>query len=381
MTLRISNGLINRPQKVVIYGPEGIGKSTLAADFPGALIADTEGGTAHMNVCRVDWGSTWDDLLKTVEEVASSKGVCETFVLDTADWAEQLCVQHVLESHPINGKPAKGIEDYGYGKGYTYVAEEFAKLLAGLNKVIANGINVVVTAHAKMRKFEQPDEIGAYDRWEMKLSKQAMPLLKEWADMILFCNYQTHVVTTENKNKKAQGGKRVMYTTHHPCWDAKNRHGLPDKLDMTYFGPLQEAIEGGVKDTRPDPVVPEKKDAPKEAPKKESPKKETVKKAPAPEKKPADDPPIPEAVKKILMEKEPEEGIEFPFKTPLGELKYRANLAGIELGEIQQACIKKKLRSPDQFIEEYDPDFIQRVLLDKWDGFKNYLMKNKGGKK
>ena len=166
-----------------------------------------------------------------------------------------------------------------------------------------------------------------------------------------------------------------MYTTHHPCWDAKNRHGLPDKLDMTYFGPLQEAIEGGVKDTRPEPLVPEKKEPPKAAPKKEAAKK------PAPEKKSEQEPPIPDAVKKILMEKEPEEGIEFPFKTPLDELKYRANFAGIELGEIQQACIKKKLRPPDQFIEEYDPDFIQRVLLDKWDGFKNYLMKNKGGKK
>ena len=57
----------------------------------------------------------------------------------------------------------------------------------------------MVTAHAKMRKFEQPDEMGAYDRWEMKLSKQVAPLFKEWCDMLLFLNYQTYVVTTENK--------------------------------------------------------------------------------------------------------------------------------------------------------------------------------------
>jgi hypothetical protein len=29
---------------------------------------------------------------------------------------------------------------------------------------------------------------------------------------------------------KAQGGKRVIYTQHHACWDAKNRHGLPEEL-------------------------------------------------------------------------------------------------------------------------------------------------------
>ena len=92
------------------------------------------------------------------------------------------------------------------------------------------------TAHAKMRKFEQPDEMGAYDRWEMKLSKQVAPLLKEWCDMLLFCNYQTYVVHGDNpmEKSKVQGGKRVMFTSHHPCWDAKNRHGLQDCLPLDY---------------------------------------------------------------------------------------------------------------------------------------------------
>ena len=34
------------------------------------------------------------------------------------------------------------------------------------------GINVVLTAHAQIRKFEQPDEMGAYDRYELKLGKR-----------------------------------------------------------------------------------------------------------------------------------------------------------------------------------------------------------------
>ena len=100
--------------------------------------------------------------------------------------------------------------------------------------VLTAGIHVVVTAHAKMRKFEQPDEMGAYDRWEMKLSKQVAPLLKEWCDILLFCNYQTFVVTSENNTQKAQGGKRVMYTSHHPAWDAKSRVPLPEVLDLDY---------------------------------------------------------------------------------------------------------------------------------------------------
>lgn len=229
--LEITGGVISRPQKVVVYGPEGIGKTTLAAAFPDPLFIDTEGGTSHLDVKRLRMPDTWSGLVALVDEVSRNGGVCGTLAIDTADWAEQMCISEVCQKHRKGG-----IEEFGYGKGYVFVAEEFEKLLTACDHVIASGANVLLTAHAKMRKFEQPDEMGAYDRWEMKLSKQVGPLVKEWADMILFCNYKTYVVTGESGKVKAQGGKRVMYTSHHPCWDAKNRHGLPDELDLNFDG-------------------------------------------------------------------------------------------------------------------------------------------------
>lgn len=227
--LNISTGKIDRAQKVVVYGCEGIGKTSLAAQFPDPLIIDTEGGTAHMDVRRIDRPQTWEELNAIVREVAAEQGICKTLVLDTADWAESLCVNYVCQKYKQNS-----IESFGYGKGYTILGEEFGRLLSALDAVIASGKHVVITAHAKMRKFEQPDEQGAYDRWEMKLSKQVAPLIKEWSDMVLFLNYKTFVVTTETNVKKAQGGKRVIYTSHHPCWDAKNRHGLPDEIELDF---------------------------------------------------------------------------------------------------------------------------------------------------
>ncbi|MBQ3194058.1 MAG: ATP-binding protein [Oscillospiraceae bacterium] len=218
-----------RAQKVVIYGSEGIGKSTLASCFPNPLFIDTEGGTAQLDVRRIEKPGSFDGLVSIVNEVAADPSICKTLILDTADWAEQMCIVGVCAKYKKSG-----IEDFGYGKGYTYLAEEYSRLLNAFDAVIAAGIHVVITAHAKMRKFEQPDEMGAYDRWEMKLSKQVAPLLKEWCDLLLFCNYKTIVVATKNDTKKAQGGKRVIHTTHHPCWDAKNRHGLPDEIDLDY---------------------------------------------------------------------------------------------------------------------------------------------------
>lgn len=255
--MKVSQGKVQRAQKVVVYGPEGIGKTTLASRFPDPLFIDTEGGTNHLDVRRADPSPTsWTMLMGYVSEVASDPSLCSTLVIDTADWAERLCIEHVLAAHN-----AKGVEDFGYGKGYTYVKEEFGRLLDRLTDVVGAGVNVVVTAHAQIRKFEQPDELGAYDRWELKLTRQTAPLLKEWSDMLLFCNYETIVVRPDKKDgghAKAQGGKRVMYTDHSAAWDAKNRCGLPPKLDMdfaqiSHYIPDMRQTAGPVSEPEPEP--------------------------------------------------------------------------------------------------------------------------------
>lgn len=233
--MKITKGKIQKAKKVVVYGPEGIGKTTFAARFPDPVFIDTEGSTSAMDVARLPRPTSWNMLLEEVEYIKSHPGECRTLVIDTIDWAEQLCVEHICSIHN-----KKGIEDFGYGNGYVYTKEEFGRFLNRLTDVIEAGVNVVLTAHAQLRKFEQPDELGAYDRWELKLGKktssQTSPLVKEWADMLLFANYKTYSVAVDKDGKKhkAQGGKRVMYTSHHPCWDAKNRYGLPEECEFDY---------------------------------------------------------------------------------------------------------------------------------------------------
>lgn len=234
MEFAITRGKQKQAQKVVLYGPEGIGKSTFAAQFPDPLFLDTEGSTKALDVARLPRPTSWPMLGQELNFVKESRP-CRTLIIDTIDWAEQLCIEFICSKH---GK--QGIEDFGYGNGYVYAKEELGKLLNRLEELIERNIHVVLTAHAQIRKFEQPDEMGAYDRYELKLGKktgsQTSPLVKEWADMVLFANYKTQSVAVDKKGQKhkAQGGRRVMYTAHHPCWDAKNRHGLAEELPFEY---------------------------------------------------------------------------------------------------------------------------------------------------
>lgn len=253
MNIEITKGKQARAQRVVIYGTEGIGKSTLAAQFPDPVFIDTEGSTSNMDVKRFGKPTSWTMLMNEIAFVKANPGCCKTLVIDTVDWAEQLCVEHVCAFH---GK--KGIEDFGYGNGYTYVREEIGRLLNKLQELVDSGVHVVLTAHSQLRKFERPEEEGAYDRYELKLGKktgsQTSPLIKEWADIVLFCNYQLMVVKSETNKAKAYGGERFMYTTHHPAWDAKNRHGLPPKLPMDYAS-IAHIFEAPAAPTAEEPML------------------------------------------------------------------------------------------------------------------------------
>ena len=152
--MNIITGKIPSSKKVLIYGPEGIGKSTFAAQFPQPVFIDTEGSTKDMDVARFEKASSWQMLMDQIRYVRQNPSICRTLVIDTVDWAEQMCVADLCARY---GK--KGVEDFGYGNGYVYAKEEFGRFLNALEEVVEAGVNVVLTAHAQMRKFEQPDEM------------------------------------------------------------------------------------------------------------------------------------------------------------------------------------------------------------------------------
>lgn len=222
--LQVVKGKVPAPLKVVMYGPEGIGKSSFASLWPEPLFIDLEHGTGQLEVDRLS-----PDSFAEVEEIMGGllrqEHAYRTLVFDTADWLDRIIIRDLCA-----GAGKKGIEDFGYGKGFTYLAEQWASFLDRLSRFQRRRpMHIVFLAHAAMRKFEQPEEQGAFDRWELKCSKTVSPLLKEWADMLLFANYKIIVVEADGR-KKASGGRRVIYTNHHVCYDAKNRFGLSPEL-------------------------------------------------------------------------------------------------------------------------------------------------------
>lgn len=359
MSYPISGGRIETAKKVIVYGPEGIGKTTFAARFPDPVFIDTEHSTDAYEVKRFPYPTSWAMLTGEVQQVRDDPSCCRTLVIDTADWAEKLCTAALLARCKKSG-----IEEFGYGKGYVYLGEDFGKLLNLLEEVKARGVNVVLTAHAKLSKFEQPDELGSYDRWELKLSKYILPMVKEWADLILFANYKTFAVASDDSGKKfkAQGGKRVMYTTHHPCWDAKNRYGLAEELPFEFesiaalFGGLAPAAAQALHVSAPVP--------------KESPILDAATAAPIPEPPAAQPQPAAQTALPGSPQYQEESRIQQQKLMANGVPEQLAQLmAANHITEQQVQNVVGNVRGyfpADMPIKDYPADFLQGVLIGAW---------------
>lgn len=362
--MQITKGKRARAQKVVIYGPEGIGKSTFASQFPEAVFIDTEGSTDNMDVSRLDKPSSYTMLKNEIAWVKANPTCCKTLIIDTIDWAESLIVDDICALHQ-----KKGIEDFGYGNGYVYVKEELGRFLNSLSELVDLGVNIVLTAHAQIRKFEQPDEMGSYDRWELKLGKktssQTAPLVKEWADMVLFANYKTVVMTADNKKKKATGGQRVLYTQHHPAWDAKNRHNLPEEMPFDYAGiahifatqaqsqsaPVQEQPAHESAHEKPEKVA----EQPSVLAPQVQPQAQETSRQPSQ---------VPEGLTQPAPERQPYQEPNLALPQALRDLMIQNQVTELE---VQKAVAQKGYYPENTPVVMYDPGFIDGVLIGAWE--------------
>ena len=362
--MNISRGPVRTAIRVGIYGTEGVGKTTFASQFPGAVFIDTEGSTSHMDVARFDRAESLAEIQDQLAYVLGHPDQIGTVVIDTVDWMEKLIFKAVCDEKKI-----QNIEDIGYGKGYVFAKQKMQGILEILDQIVARGIHVVLVCHSMIRKFELPDEMGSYDRYSLKLNeKNIAPLIKEWVDMLLFVNYRTDVVTGEDgKTKKGKGGqKRVMYANHSACWDAKNRFGLPDEMPFDYqqiahlFGEAKPVEAVHTEEEKIEPMEPVslphiKKDAPAEVTKASTVPPVTGGKAKKVSQKPQERP-------NYMKCDNPEKD---KLLTKLWELMIRD---GVEDPTVVQAVVSEKgyydIAVP---IAEYDSDFIDGCLIEAWD--------------
>lgn len=237
---QIERGKSHRPPRIMAYGIEGIGKSTLAAGAPHPVFIQTEDGLGEIDCDKFPLSKSLDEVLALLAALASEPHDYETVVLDSLDWLEQLLWDALCEQYRVSS-----IEkvDGGYGKGYIYALSSWRKILAALETLHRErGMIIFLIAHAKVERFDDP-ESPAYDRYSPRLHKHASALITEWCDAVLFATRRIRVQTESagfNRERGVahavgkDGGERILRTIGGPACVAKNRYNLPGELPLSW---------------------------------------------------------------------------------------------------------------------------------------------------
>jgi hypothetical protein len=245
----VKRGKIKTAHRYVIYGPEGIGKSSLLASAPAPIVIDIEDGTGNLDIPRYMFRDeqaghvprTFTDVLDAITDLTDNEHSYKTLGIDTADRLESLIWQHMLardsKSSALNksGKALTSIVEYGYGKGYDMAVDEWRELCRRLDALrMSRAMDIVILAHAQIRNFKNP--VGEdYDRYGLRINEKAAGWLREWSDVTGFACFEEGASKEVADDSRARGystGRRLLRFTRSAVADAKTRLLLPSEMTL-----------------------------------------------------------------------------------------------------------------------------------------------------
>ena len=217
--------------RVLVYGIEGIGKSTFAAGAPDPIFILTEDGLGSLDVEHFPIAQSLDNVMDAIGSLYAEDHPYKTVVLDSLDWLEAIIHREMEEKYDA--------KDLAYGKGAMIAAQKWREVLDGMNALRNDKkMIVILLAHNTIKRFDSP-EVEPFDRYQPKLQERSSAVVREWADAVMFANYKTIVKKDDvgfNKTvaRGISSGERMLFTTERPAYMAKNRYNLPDSIPLNW---------------------------------------------------------------------------------------------------------------------------------------------------
>lgn len=228
---KVVNGRQPSPPLVLIYGKQGVGKTTFGAGAPKPIILRVEDDRQN-DAPKTPLLTSYADVMGAIKELTEEKHDYQTAVLDSLTSLEELVWRETCTR--VSGNTGS-IESFGYGKGYV----EALRFWAGIRDALARlrdkrGMAVVITAHQQVKKVSDPNLNVEYDKFQLSIHDKASGLWTRFVDAVLFAAHDVTVQKDKNRIKAFGDGERVVFTEERPGQDAKNRFNLPYKMKLSW---------------------------------------------------------------------------------------------------------------------------------------------------
>lgn len=242
---------INTPSKkakkalIGLYGPPGVGKSTLASTAKNPVFIDVEDAIHQIKVAKTDLIRTSQDLKEAIAICAKSDH--DTIVLDTLDSFEDILIKEICKE-----RSWQSLSDAGYGKGYATLKQKWLEIFPYIHKSINNyNKTFILVGHDTLKRIDDPVS-GSFDKIVLKLNHHISGLFFQYCDCFFYMRLDE--TTTTDKNGVAKilsDGSRVLLTQSSPSYMAKNRYDFPSLIrvnskDEKIMEAIQSKIEIGV---------------------------------------------------------------------------------------------------------------------------------------
>ena len=212
----IQKGVTPMPRKVIIYGPPKLGKSTLAGSTKNALMIPTEDRVSHINCDKAPVVKEYEELMEVFSFLLNEKKHgYKRVIIDSLDWLEPILHKYICAKKGFKSLTDDHNKETAFQKGLKYHAVEGWKtFLHNCDVLRENGIDVIMVAHSTTITVNPPDT-DSYDKSVMKIDKNALSIVEEWADIIAFYTQEIFVKRDEKslskKGKAITSNKRILH--------------------------------------------------------------------------------------------------------------------------------------------------------------------------
>jgi len=215
--------------KGIIYGGPGVGKTTFAALAPGHFFIDVENGAnwvrdpatgKRIDVAKTPYLETWEGIEQWLESFEKDDHGYKILVVDTLDWLVRRLEEHVtgVSKGQYANTLTGGKFAFGVGKR-TLKNYIYRSVLPSLDRVVERGIAVILLAHTARDEFVSED--GAKRQKACPDIEDCISVFSEWVDFLCLA-------------RKTEAGERYMITEDTDYALAKNRYGLPSKIEFKW---------------------------------------------------------------------------------------------------------------------------------------------------